>query len=115
MYSMKTSTHPCIKNHSTKFCPIDSSLKVIGNKWSLLLIRDLSGGTRRFGELQRSLTGISPRTLSLRLEELRQADIISRKVYDEMPPKVEYQLTRKGRDLLPVLKDLYDWGKKHRP
>jgi DNA-binding HxlR family transcriptional regulator len=88
-------------------------VKVLGNKWTALILRDLSEGPRRFTELERSLEGISPRSLSQRLEELVQHKIITKKSFSEMPPRVEYTLTEKGRDFIPVLKQMADWGTKH--
>lgn len=79
----------------------------------MLMLRDLFGGTRRFGELRKSLAGISPRTLSARLKFLEQEGIIVRKVYPEVPPKVEYSLTERGRTLGRIIKGLKDWGREH--
>ncbi len=97
------------KNHS---CPLEKTLSVIGNKWTVLIIRDLLLGTKRFGELIKSLEGISPRTLSLRMQELVKDGVINKKIYPEVPPKVEYSLTDKGRALADVLKQMGEWSEK---
>ena len=92
---------------------INAALKVIGDKWSGLLIRELTAGPRRFGALQEALPGISPRTLSQRLDTLEAACIISKKIFTEAPPRVEYTLTPKGEDLTPILQSMIQWGAKH--
>jgi DNA-binding HxlR family transcriptional regulator len=92
---------------------IAAALKVVGDKWSGLLIRELTDGARRFGELQEALAGISPRTLSQRLDLLEAEDILSKKVYAESPPRVEYSLTPKGEDLIPILRSMVAWGDKY--
>lgn len=94
-------------------CPVTTTLSIIGGRWTMLILRDLFGGTRRFGELRKSLAGISPRTLSARLKFLEQEGIITRKVYPEVPPKVEYSLTERGRTLGRIIKGLKDWGREH--
>lgn len=90
--------------------PIENTLQVIGSKWAVLIIRELMEGTRRFSELERSLTGISPRTLSLRLASMEENGIVERKVYAEVPPRVEYKLSPLGKTLEPVLKIMNNWG-----
>ena len=96
-----------------KCCPIERTLSVINGKWTLLILRDLFDGTRRFGELRRSLEGISPRTLSQRLRELEGQGIVSRVVYAEVPPRVEYSLTEKGNSLGAILEQMKVWGVTH--
>src|SRR4051794_41593919 len=91
-------------------CPVCRTAEIVCGKWTLLLIRDLSEGRSRFCELERSLQGISPRTLSLRLRALEEEGIVQRQTYPEVPPRVEYQLTRKGRDLLPIIEDMRHYG-----
>lgn len=93
-----------------KECPVSKTLKIIGSKWTLLIIRDLCGGTRRFSELQKSLGSISPRTLSTRLKQLEKDRIIKKKVYAQVPPKVEYTLTARGNSLHDIIDDLRVWG-----
>ena len=90
--------------------PIENTLRIISGKWTVLIFRELSGGTQRFSRIQKGLVGISPRTLSLRLSDLEKHNIISRKVYPEVPPRVEYKLTALGKSLEPVLKNLHSWG-----
>lgn len=91
--------------------PIENTLEVIGSKWTVLIIRELmEGGVKRFGELEKVLTGISPRTLSLRLGSMEESKILERKVYAEVPPRVEYKLSPLGKTLEPVLKTMHNWG-----
>ena len=97
----------------TECGPISATLKIIGDKWTGLLVRALTGGPQRFTALQEELEGISPRTLSQRLDMLEQCAIVSRKVYAESPPRVEYALTPKGEDLIPILQSMIDWGAKY--
>ncbi|MBE3641063.1 helix-turn-helix transcriptional regulator [Bacillus anthracis] len=91
-------------------CPIEKTMSVIGGKWTFLILRDLFYSPKRFAELERFLNGISPRTLSLRLKELEQENIIKRKIYSTMPPHVEYSLTKKGETLRPIFDAMKDWG-----
>lgn len=93
-------------------CPIAITLNVIGKKWALLIIRDLLNGQRRFGELSRSLVGISPRTLSARLGELEKCGIIKKKVFPEVPLHVEYSLTPRGHALKLILEQMKKWGSR---
>src|SRR5436305_9858391 len=88
---------------SNASCPVCRTADIVCGKWTLLVIRDLAEGRSRFCELERSLAGISPRTLSLRLRALEEEGIVERRTYAEVPPRVEYQLTDKGRDLLPII------------
>jgi DNA-binding HxlR family transcriptional regulator len=92
---------------------IASAMEIIGNKWTAVLLRDLCSGPKRFGQLERSLVGISPRTLSQRLDDLETQGIISRQMLDEIPPRHEYVLTVKGQDLVPILKQMAVWGAKY--
>ncbi|MBI2855020.1 MAG: helix-turn-helix transcriptional regulator [Chloroflexi bacterium] len=92
---------------------METTLKVISGRWTLLILRDLLAGTKRFGELRRSLAGVSPRTLSQRLKELEDAGVLKRTIYAEIPPRVEYTLTEKGRSLSPILDQMRAWGAEH--
>lgn len=92
---------------------IASAMEIIGNKWTALILRDLTAGACRFGELEKSVAGISPRTLSQRLDDLESHGIITRQTFAEVPPRCEYQLTKKGRDLVPVLQQMATWGTKY--
>jgi DNA-binding HxlR family transcriptional regulator len=95
-------------------CPVACTLDVIGERWSLLILRDLFlQGPRKFQDFESSLEGISPNTLSLRLKHLEDAEVIERRFYEEHPPRAEYVLTPKGRELGPILKALRAWGRKN--
>ncbi|HZK74922.1 MAG TPA: helix-turn-helix domain-containing protein, partial [Clostridia bacterium] len=91
-------------------CPVCMTAQIVCGKWTLLLIRDLAAGCSRFCELERSLSGISPRTLSLRLRALEEEGIVERHTFAEVPPRVEYALTEKGRALLPIVDDMRAYG-----
>lgn len=92
-------------------CPVAKTLKIIGSKWTMLLIHNIFEGKKRFGELQRALPGISPKTLSQRLQELEKEGIITKKVFAEVPLHVEYSLSEKGKSLRGVFRSLENWGK----
>jgi DNA-binding HxlR family transcriptional regulator len=95
-------------------CPVARTLEIIGERWTILILRDLIlDGPRRFQDLLVSLSGISPNTLSARLKTLEDSGIIERRFYEHHPPRAEYVLTEKGRDLRPVLRTLKDFGLKH--
>lgn len=91
-------------------CSIEKALSVLGGKWTFLIIRDLFCGTKRFGELRKSLLGISPKTLSVRLKDLETKGIIERMAYPTIPPTVEYTLTEKGKSLNKIIKEMKLWG-----
>jgi DNA-binding HxlR family transcriptional regulator len=93
-------------------CPVGCCAEIISGKWTLLLIRDLAEGSQRFCELERSLEGISPRTLSLRLRALEEHEIVERRTYPEVPPRVEYALTEKGQALVPLIEDMRAYGER---
>jgi len=93
-------------------CPVSCCAEIISGKWTLLVIRDLADGSRRFCELERSLEGISPRTLSLRLRALEEHGVVDRHTFPEVPPRVEYGLTEKGRALVPLIEDMRNYGKR---
>lgn len=97
----------------TKDGCIASAMEVIGSKWTALILRDLFGGSRRFCELEKSVGGVNPRTLSQRLTILEANGIITKAVFHEVPPRSEYSLTKKGEDLLPVIQKMSDWGAKY--
>lgn len=95
-------------------CPVARTLEVIGERWTILILRDLTlDGPRKFQDLLVSLSGVSPNTLSARLKTLEDSGIIERRFYEDHPPRAEYMLTEKGRDLRPILRALRDWGQKH--
>jgi DNA-binding HxlR family transcriptional regulator len=91
-------------------CPIEKTIQTVGGKWTFLILRNMFQGKKRFNQLQRNLKGISPRTLSSRLKELELANIITRRVFPETPPHVEYSLTKKGEELLPIFEAMRTWG-----
>ena len=96
-------------------CPVCRTAEVISGKWTLLIIRDLADDALRFCELERSLEGISPRTLSLRLRALAEEGIVERRTFPEVPPRVTYQLTDKGRALVPLIEDMRSYGRRWLP
>lgn len=91
-------------------CPIETTLLLISSKWNILILRDLMEGTKRFGELKRSIGLISQKVLTASLRDLENNSIVDRKVYAEVPPRVEYSLTELGRSLKPILDSMWDWG-----
>ncbi|MCA9260754.1 MAG: helix-turn-helix transcriptional regulator [Planctomycetales bacterium] len=95
-------------------CPIKTTLDVIGGKWTPLILYSLKGGTMRFSELRRSVPDVTQKMLTDRLRELEIDGIVKRKVYPQVPPKVEYSLTAYGRTLSPILEAMASWGTKHR-
>lgn len=96
----------------TTVCPVARTAQVIGGKWTILIIRDLATGVKRFNQLERSLQGISPKTLSERLRSLEEEGIIVRQTFAEVPPRVEYSLTEKGCDLVSVIESMRRYGKQ---
>ena len=96
-------------------CPVCRTAEVISGKWTLLIIRDLADSSLRFCELERSLEGISPRTLSLRLRALEEQGIVERRTFPEVPPRVTYQLTDKGKALVPLIEDMRSYGRRWLP
>jgi DNA-binding HxlR family transcriptional regulator len=93
-------------------CPVARTADIISGKWTLLIIRDLASGVKRFNQLERSLHGISPKTLSERLRSLEEEGIIIRQTFAEVPPRVEYSLTEKGYDLVGVIESMRSFGKR---
>jgi DNA-binding HxlR family transcriptional regulator len=100
-------------NHADDvICPVARTAEIISGKWTLLIIRDLASGVKRFNQLERSLHGISPKTLSERLRSLEEEGIIVRQTFAEVPPRVEYSLTEKGYDLVGVIESMRGFGKR---
>lgn len=93
-------------------CWVSKTLKIIGSKWTILILHELCGGTKRFGQLQRALPGISPKTLSERLQQLEKNKIITKKIFAEIPLHVEYTLTEKGKSLKVVIDQMALWGQQ---
>ncbi len=92
---------------------IAASLAIIGDKWSGRIVRELTSGPKRFSSLEAELEGISPRTLSQRLDWLEEQEVITKKAFAEVPPRVEYALAPKGEDLIPILRSMVEWGAKY--
>ncbi|HSX43915.1 MAG TPA: helix-turn-helix domain-containing protein [Candidatus Saccharimonadales bacterium] len=105
--SATTDTVPCTEDK------VSICLSVLGNKWTGLILTKLQEGPTRFTEIERSLDGISPRTLSQRLDDLVQHEVISKASFAEVPPRVEYTLTQKGQDFIPILNQMATWGEKY--
>jgi len=101
----------CSKQPNHEDCSVARAIKIIGSKWTMLILHNLFDGPKRFGQLQRSLGEISPKTLSQRLQELEQEKIVSRKVFAEIPLHVEYSLTKKGYSLSKIFDDMAQWGR----
>lgn len=102
------------RSYRQKNCPVAKTLDLIGERWTVLLLRDLFlHGPRRFQDFQESLTGVAPNTLSARLKSMETNDLIAGRTYSEHPPRLEYHLTEKGKSLGPVLKALREWGQRH--
>lgn len=95
-------------------CPIETTLKMLGCKWKVLIIRELLSGTKRFGELKKSVVGITQKVLTSKLREMEELGLLERKIYPQIPPKVEYTLTDIGYSLRPVLESLKGWGKDYK-
>ncbi len=103
-----------MQTEDTAGCPVQRTLSVIGSSWTCLILRDLIlHGARRFQDLQDSLDGIAPNTLSERLKTLEQNGVVERRFYSMSPPRAEYVLTTKGRDLGPIVGAMRDWGRKY--
>ena len=103
-----------MKSYGIAACPVARTLDLIGERWTILLLRDLLlHGPRRFQDFQASLPGVAPNTLSARLKSMEDSGLVSRTLYSERPPRLEYVLTAKGKSLGPVVKAMRDWGSKH--
>ena len=95
-------------------CPVETTLRLIGNKWKVLILRDLMGGTRRFGELKHSIGSVSQKVLTQQLRAMEADGLVHREVYAEVPPRVEYSLTDLGYSLRPILDALMAWGEDYK-
>ena len=91
-------------------CPVETTLILIGDKWKVLILRDLMDGTKRFGELKKSIGTVSQKVLTAQLRDMEEKGLLTRKVYAEVPPRVEYTLTETGYSLKPVLDAMWAWG-----
>jgi len=103
-----------LKRYSLPDCPVEVTLLLMGDRWKLLILRDLFSGTKRFGELRKSLDNISQKTLTNHLRFMEDYGIINRKVYAEVPLKVEYSLTAIGKSSKPILDAMFKWGEKYK-
>ena len=101
-------------NKSLPNCPVEITLQLISDKWKVLILRDLLTGTKRFNELKRSVTGITQKVLTSHLREMEADGLVNRKIYPQVPPKVEYSLTETGISLEPILDSMYLWGTSYR-
>ena len=95
-------------------CPVETTLLLIGDKWKVLILRELMTGTKRFGEIKNSIDGVSQKVLTQKLRDMEDDGLLSRKVYPEVPPRVEYTLTDLGYSLNPVIESLRDWGMNYK-
>ena len=103
-----------LKRHELPACPVETALILMGDRWKVLIIRDLLTGTKRFGELKKSLTGISQKVLTQHLRMMEEYGLLHRKVYAEVPPKVEYSLTELGRGLKLIHDAMWQWGEEYK-
>ena len=95
-------------------CPVETTLMLIGDKWKILILRDLLPGTKRFGELKKSIGNVTQKVLTAQLRDTEDKGLVNRKVYAEVPPRVEYSLTDLGKSLKPVLDAMWDWGENYK-
>jgi len=95
-------------------CPVEMTLQLIGNRWKVLIMRDLLEGTKRFGELKKSVASITQKVLTQNLREMEASGLLIRKVYAEVPPRVDYTLTEVGCSLKPILDSMVDWGTSYK-
>ena len=95
-------------------CPVETTLMLIGDKWKVLILRDLLPGTKRFGELKKSIGSVSQKVLTAQLRDMEENGLVSRKVYAEVPPRVEYSLTELGQSLKPILDSMWNWGEEYK-
>ncbi len=95
-------------------CPVETTLSLIGDKWKVLILRDLLPGTKRFGELKKSIGNVSQKVLTAQLRDMENNGLLTRTVYAEVPPRVEYSLTDLGRSLKPILDAMWNWGEEYK-
>ena len=95
-------------------CPVETTLTLIGDKWKVLILRDLMPGTKRFGELKKSVGNVSQKVLTAQLRAMEESGLVNRKVYAEVPPRVEYSLTELGKSLKPILDSMWTWGEDYK-
>lgn len=95
-------------------CPVETTLTLIGDKWKVLILRDLMAGTKRFGELKKSIGNVTQKVLTAQLRTMEESGLVNRKVYAEVPPRVEYTLTETGYSLKPILDAMWNWGEEYK-
>ena len=95
-------------------CPVETTLTLIGDKWKVLILRDLLTGTKRFGELRKSIGTVSQKVLTSQLRQMKESGLLTRKVYAEVPPRVEYTLTELGYSLKPIMDAMWAWGENYK-
>ena len=95
-------------------CPVETTLTLIGDKWKVLILRDLMPGTKRFGELKKSIGNVSQKVLTAQLRAMEESGLVHREVYAEVPPRVEYSLTELGKSLKPILDSMWAWGEDYK-
>ena len=95
-------------------CPVETTLMLIGDKWKVLILRDLMPGTKRFGELKKSVGNVSQKVLTAQLRDMEENGLVNRQVYAEVPPRVQYSLTDLGRSLKPILDAMWTWGEEYK-
>ncbi|WP_363304481.1 helix-turn-helix domain-containing protein [Cloacibacillus sp.] len=95
-------------------CPVETTLTLIGDKWKVLILRDLMPGTKRFGELKKSIGSVTQKVLTQQLRAMEESGLLTRKVYAEVPPRVEYTLTETGYSLKPILDAMWGWGERYK-
>ena len=95
-------------------CPVETTLTLIGDKWKVLILRDLMPGTKRFGDLKKSVGNVSQKVLTAQLRTMEESGLVNRKVYAEVPPRVEYSLTELGKSLKPILDSMRAWGEAYK-
>lgn len=95
-------------------CPVETTLTLIGDKWKVLILRDLMPGKKRFGELKKSIGNVSQKVLTAQLRDMENSELLTRTVYAEVPPRVEYSLTELGKSLKPILDAMWNWGEEYK-
>ena len=101
-------------NNELPACPVETTLTLIGDKWKVLILRDLMPGTKRFGELKKSVGNVSQKVLTAQLRAMEENGLVHREVYAEVPPRVEYSLTKLGKSLKPILDSMWAWGEGYK-
>lgn len=103
-----------LKRYNLPACPVETALMMMGDRWKVLIVRNLLTGTKRFGELRKGIDGISQKVLTDHLRIMEENGLVKRKVYAEIPPKVEYSLTELGKSLKPIHDAMWKWGEKYK-